>query len=75
MDMPCPSHFMLTLTTWDELTLLAWYESQTQPLLLSDLHNFVSLTLTLQQGSIISSFAATFATQPFVTLFRYTIGV
>lgn len=33
------------------------------------------LSLTLQQGSIISSLAAMFATHPFAMLFRYTIGV
>lgn len=33
------------------------------------------LSFTLRQGSIDSSFAATFATQPSVTLFRYIIGV
>ena len=33
------------------------------------------LSLTLRQGSIDSSFAAILATQPCVTLFRYTIGV
>lgn len=33
------------------------------------------LSLTLRQGSIDSSLAATFATQPSVTLLRYTIGV
>jgi hypothetical protein len=31
--------------------------------------------LTLQQGSIISSLAATLATEPLTTLLRYTIGV
>ena len=33
------------------------------------------LSLTLQQGSIISSLAATLATEPLTTLLRYTIGV
>ena len=33
------------------------------------------LSFTLRQGSIDSSFAATFATQPSVTLLRYIIGV
>jgi hypothetical protein len=33
------------------------------------------LSFTLRQGSIDSSFAAIFATQPCVTLLRYTIGV
>ena len=33
------------------------------------------LSFTLEQGSMDSSFAATRATLPFVTLFRYTSGV
>lgn len=34
-----------------------------------------NLSFTLEQGSIISSLAAIRATQPSVTLLRYTIGV
>lgn len=33
------------------------------------------LSLTLQQGSMISSLAAIFATEPLTMLLRYTIGV
>lgn len=38
-------------------------------------HKFAYRSFTEEQGSIISSFAATLATAPSVTLFKYTIGV